>query len=411
MRRTIALALAGMVFCAAAAPAAAQVSIGIEIPGLSIGINQPSFPDFVQVPGYPVYYAPRLRSNYFFYDGLYWVYSGDQWYASDWYNGPWGQVDPAYVPLFVLRIPVRYYRNPPPYFRGWLAGGPPRWGQHWGNAWAQQHNGWDHWDRHAVPARAPLPVYQRQYSGPRYPQVQQQQALRSQNYHYQPRDAVAREHFQAQAAHAPAQQPVPVQQQHPAPGAREQQAAPGRREQQAAPARSEAPARQESPAAQIRQESPGTPARRESPPMPPRQESPGTPAQRSQPAAAPEGRPQREETRPRPPAQPSGAAVAPAQPPERSGPKRESAPAAQAAPASNPPVQRTPEQPRRELPQRPAAPQTEQPRPAAPAGQPPRPARENAPQAGGGAQRPNPEQGHDKERDKGDERGGQDRNK
>lgn len=33
----------------------------------------PAYPDLVQVPGYPVYYAPRVNENLFFYDGQYWV--------------------------------------------------------------------------------------------------------------------------------------------------------------------------------------------------------------------------------------------------------------------------------------------------------------------------------------------------
>jgi len=176
-----------------------QVSIGIGLPGLSIGINLPLFPELVQVPGYPVYYAPRLGSNYFFYDGMYWVYQRDNWYASSWYNGPWGLVAPEVVPLFVLRIPVRYYRDPPPYFREWRPDAPPRWGEHWGNQWEQRRSGWDKWNRSSAPAPAPLPVYQRQYSGDRYPRVEQQPTLHGQNYRYQPRDAVVRQHYQAQA--------------------------------------------------------------------------------------------------------------------------------------------------------------------------------------------------------------------
>lgn len=43
-----------------------------------IGINLRSYPELVLVPGYPVYCAPRLPFIRFFYDGLYWVYQGDQ---------------------------------------------------------------------------------------------------------------------------------------------------------------------------------------------------------------------------------------------------------------------------------------------------------------------------------------------
>lgn len=182
MRYTI-VALA--MFCAVTS-AAAQVSLGIGIPSLSIGINVPAYPTLVAVPGYPVYYAPQLNSNYFFYDGMYWVYERDNWYASSWYNGPWSLVGPEVVPLFVLRIPVRYYRQPPLYFRGWRGDAPPRWGEHWGYAWEQRRRGWDNWNRRAVPPRAALPVYQRQYSGNRYPRAEQQRTIQSQNYRVRP---------------------------------------------------------------------------------------------------------------------------------------------------------------------------------------------------------------------------------
>ena len=121
--------------------AAAQVNVDIGLPGVNIGFSVPVYPNLVVVPGYPVYYAPQVNSNYFFYDGMYWVYQGDNWYASSWYNGPWDLVGPEAVPLFVLRIPVRYYRRPPTYFRGWSADAAPRWGDHWGGAWAQSRNG------------------------------------------------------------------------------------------------------------------------------------------------------------------------------------------------------------------------------------------------------------------------------
>lgn len=218
----------------------AQLSIGIGLPGVNIGINLPLYPELVRVPGYPVYYAPRLNSNFFFYDGMYWVYQGDNWYASSWYNGPWGIVEPEVVPLFVLRIPVRYYRNPPGYFRVWRADAPPRWGDHWGNDWQQRRSGWDQWNRNAVPAPAPLPVYQRQYAGNRYPQQDRQHQLQTQHYRYQPREAVVRQHFQEQARA-------------PAPGQRAQQGGPQDRNPrpQEAPRTPQSP-HQQAPAAQPR---------------------------------------------------------------------------------------------------------------------------------------------------------------
>jgi hypothetical protein len=198
-----------MLLCCSVTSVSAQVSIGIGLPNVSIGINLPLFPELVPVPGYPVYYAPRVAANYFFYDGMYWVYLDDNWYASYWYNGPWWVVEPRVVPLFILRIPVRYYRHAPVYFRGWRPDAPPRWGEHWGRDWEQHRRGWDKWRRGTAPARAPLPVYQRQYSGDRYPrQVEQQQTLRNQHYRYQPRDRTVRQHFQPQGgqrAPAPAQ--------------------------------------------------------------------------------------------------------------------------------------------------------------------------------------------------------------
>lgn len=172
------------------APAMAQVSVGI---------NLSFYPDLVPIQGYPVYYAPGLNSNYFFYDGMYWIYQGDDWYASSWYNGPWMLVAPEAVPLFILRVPVRYYRHPPAYFRGWRSNAPPRWDEHWGGDWAQRRRGWDQWNRNSAPARAPLPTYQRQYTGNRYPQAQQQQVLQERKYRYQPRDPEVRQHYQAQA--------------------------------------------------------------------------------------------------------------------------------------------------------------------------------------------------------------------
>ena len=60
------------------------------------------------------------------------------------------------LPLYVLRVPVRYYRQPPVYFGGWRTDAPPRWGDHWGREWEQGHSGWDRWNRNSAPALAPV---------------------------------------------------------------------------------------------------------------------------------------------------------------------------------------------------------------------------------------------------------------
>ncbi|HBA89020.1 MAG TPA: hypothetical protein DCZ75_13875 [Geobacter sp.] len=263
----------GMLLCLeTSATAGVSVGIGIGLPNVSIGINLPLFPELVPVPGYPVYYAPGIDGNYFFYDGMYWVYQNDNWYASSWYNGPWGFVDPAVVPLFVLRVPVSYYRQPPVYFGGWQRDRAPRWGDHWGRSWQQRRSGWDRWNRTAAPARAPIPVYQRQYAGDRYPQVEQQKTLRSQQYRYQPRDKVVRQHLKQVEQKAPATQPVraerpqtraPQERQHSAP---QQQGVPAGHAQpvnspaKAQPQQQRGPAaheqRQQQPAAQREQHAP-----------------------------------------------------------------------------------------------------------------------------------------------------------
>jgi hypothetical protein len=193
----------------ARAQVAVQVGVGIALPSVQIGIQVPAYPRLAPVPGYPVYYAPRASMNYFFYDGAYWVFQGDTWYVSSWYDGPWYVVAPDAVPLFVLRVPVRYYRVPPPYFRAWRADAPPRWGERWGRDWEVRRAGWDRWDRRAVPRPAPLPAYQRSYARDRYPQApEQQHAIRNSRYGYQPREPVTRQYYGPPPGRAPGQPPA-----------------------------------------------------------------------------------------------------------------------------------------------------------------------------------------------------------
>ena len=192
------IVIASLLAGASAIPAMGQVSgsIGIGAPDVNLALHFGAYPQFIPVPGYPVYYAPQVDANYFFYDGMYWVYQNDNWYASSWYNGPWALVSPMIVPVYVLRVPVRYYRAPPVYFRGWRPDAPPRWGEHWGQSWAHQHVGWDRTNHGQAPAIAPLPSYQQKYYGKTYPSYEQQRSIGHENYGYQPREPVVQQHYQ-----------------------------------------------------------------------------------------------------------------------------------------------------------------------------------------------------------------------
>lgn len=165
------------------------LSVGVSIPGVQIGISVPAYPALQPVAGYPVYYGPAMPLNYFYYGGLYWVYDNDTWYSASWYDGPWTVVVADAVPVFVLRVPVRYYMRPPPYFRVWSPDRAPRWEEHWGPQWAQRHRDWDRWDRRAAQPAAPLPTYQRLYAGQRYPNAEQQQTMRQGRDRVRPRES------------------------------------------------------------------------------------------------------------------------------------------------------------------------------------------------------------------------------
>jgi hypothetical protein len=294
--RSIVLGTA-LTFGVASAPQA-QVSIGISTPNVSIGINVPSYPAMTVIPGYPVYYAPQLDTNYFYYDGLYWVYAYDNWYSSYWYNGPWTVVAPTYVPVYILRVPVRYYRVVPVYFRNWHPDAPPHWGQRWGRDWERRRSGWDRWDRDAAPRPAPLPTYQRQYTGERYPRREQQVVLHDQNYRYQPRDHFVREHYQKERA-----------QRAPAPQARS--APPGHQ------------ARDESrpmPTQQGEQPTPQSPSQRNgAPPREQPSEHDRRDAQREPPGQARREAPPPQQQRSAPPQQQSTQRTTPQQPPQVQG--------------------------------------------------------------------------------------------
>ena len=170
---------------------AAQAQVAVHV-----GVDIPVFPRLVVVPNYPVYYAPDVRANYFFYDGFFWNFNVDDgyWYSSTWYNGPWVAVEPIYVPQPILVVPYRYYHVRPAYWVGWAYDRPPRWDVYWGPSWVERRHGWDHWDRNRRWTAAPLPVFQRDFPRDRYPSPDRQVTIYKERYNYKPRDVVVREH-------------------------------------------------------------------------------------------------------------------------------------------------------------------------------------------------------------------------
>jgi len=322
-----ALAVLAILFCSTT-PAFGQVSFAFDSPGASIGVNVPVYPQLVRIPGYPVYYAPQLDANFFFYDGLYWVFNDGDWYASAWYNGPWDLVSPDAVPLFILRVPVRYYRDPPVFFRGWARNAPPRWSAHWGARWEDQHRDWDRWNRASAPAPAPLPAYQRQFAGNRYPSRGEQRTLESRNYHYQPRDRFAQQHVQR----------APVQSAQ-APQPRQRSAAEATRSGERAPNQNRQ-AQRPVPPTTAQRATPPTSERRGAPPAMANR-GPGAPEQRAaaprpeQRAAAP--RPEQHAATPRP--EQRAAAPRPEQRAAAQRPEQRSAPAMARGPAQPPQAQ------------------------------------------------------------------------
>jgi hypothetical protein len=78
--------LASLLLCPMA-PSVAQVDV-------------PGYPRMVAVARSPVYFDPGSASNYFFHDGMYWVYESDVWYTGSWFNGPWTLGAPLAVPVY-----------------------------------------------------------------------------------------------------------------------------------------------------------------------------------------------------------------------------------------------------------------------------------------------------------------------
>lgn len=123
----IAVAATGLL--GAVSAEAQNVSIGVNIgsppPPPPMVIVAP--PQLVVVPGTPVYYAPGLNVNFFFYQGQYFTFHDGSWFVARAHNGPWAFVALERIPKPVLAVPVQYYKVPPGQLK---KGGPRPWAGH-----------------------------------------------------------------------------------------------------------------------------------------------------------------------------------------------------------------------------------------------------------------------------------------
>jgi len=142
------LAVAGACLVIPAPVRATSFSLGMRTDNVHLGIRIGEEPRLVVVPGTPVYEAPALQYNYFYYNGGYYLYRGGDWFWATSYNGPWTVISIAQVPRPILRVPAEHYRERPAH---WKRGGPPPWAE------AQRHE-----QRHE---RGPEPRHERERGG------------------------------------------------------------------------------------------------------------------------------------------------------------------------------------------------------------------------------------------------------
>lgn len=71
-------------------------------------------PEFVHPPELGFYVAVGVPYDLFFYNNSYWIYRGNIWYNSAYYNGPWNQIYYTNIPYVFNRFPferIRHYRD------------------------------------------------------------------------------------------------------------------------------------------------------------------------------------------------------------------------------------------------------------------------------------------------------------
>src|SRR3989475_12979112 len=99
MRRTsFVIALAAGLLAAPARGADVHIGINIGVPPPPPPVVVEAPPPLMVVPQTPVYYAPSLPYNYFYYGGVYSTLHDDHWVYPPSFNGPWAFVTVERLP-------------------------------------------------------------------------------------------------------------------------------------------------------------------------------------------------------------------------------------------------------------------------------------------------------------------------
>ena len=177
--------------------AGAQVSVGIGLPGVSIGINLPVYPQLVRSPATRSTTRRRSIRTISSTTACTGSTSGTTGTRVPGTTGPGDWWHRRRCRCTSCAFPCAITDNLPCTF----AAGSRMRRRAGASTGAMPGNSVGRDGTTGTAARvppAPLPAYQRQYSGNRYPRVEQQQVLQSQHYRYQPQDAVVQQHYQEQ---------------------------------------------------------------------------------------------------------------------------------------------------------------------------------------------------------------------
>ncbi len=112
-----------------------SVGVNVGTPGAAVPVYAPQPvviaepPEFIYPPQLGFYVAIGLPYDLFLYGNRYYLFRGDSWYVSPYYNGPWTSIYFGNVPYGIRRHSfsrIHYYRDD--YYRRYDSSG--RWYDH-----------------------------------------------------------------------------------------------------------------------------------------------------------------------------------------------------------------------------------------------------------------------------------------